>query len=95
MAASDQTLAHVSDLVRIELAQYLPASFVISEVASELLPDSEGNEYVRTRVIFEDDHPKLDPRVLNSFTLHITPLCEERGFERPIVTYANRSEIPV
>ena len=94
MAASDATLAHVSDLVRIELAKYLPEAFVIAEVTSQFLPTSEGDDYVRTTVIFEDEHPELDPRALNNFSLHITPLCTARGFDRPTITYTNRSEIP-
>ena len=96
MAISDLTLARVSDLVRTELPRYLPPDvFVISEIAPKVLPGPDEDEYVGVRVILEDGHPKLDPRVLNSFTLYITSLCEDRGLERPIVSYANRSEIPV
>ena len=94
MAASDPTLAHLSDLVRIELARYLSEDFVIAEVASEFRPSPEGDDYIRTRVIFEDDHPELDARALNNFSLHFNPLCTARGFDRPTITYANRSEIP-
>ena len=38
MTASDTTLAHVSDLVHIEIAEYLSDAFVIAEVTSEFLP---------------------------------------------------------
>ena len=95
MTISDQTLALVSEFVRIELTEYLSEAFVISEVTSEFLPDAEGNEYIRTTVTFEDNHPKLDGHTLNMFTSHITPLCAERGFDRPVVTYTNRSGILV
>ena len=94
MTASDTTLANVSDLVRIELAGFLSDAFIIAEVTSEFLPGPDGDDYIRTTVIFQDDHPELDPRVLNKFSLHIYPLCTERGFDRPIVVYADRSEIP-
>ena len=94
MNASQATLAHISDLVRIELAGYLSADFVIAEVTSESLPGPEGDDYIRTTVIFEDDHPELDARSLNKFSLRLDPLCEERGFDRPTIAYADRSEIP-
>ena len=45
MATSDKTIRpHVSDLVHIELAGYLPATFVITEVASEFLPGPDGDD---------------------------------------------------
>ena len=94
MTASETTLAHVSDLVHNELAGYLAGAFVIAEVASEFLPGPDGDDYIRTTVIFEDNHPELDARALNKFSLHIAPLCTERGFDRPTIVYANRSEIP-
>ncbi|MYC37858.1 MAG: hypothetical protein F4X66_13245 [Chloroflexi bacterium] len=94
MNASQATLAHISDLVRMELAAYLPADFVIAEVTSESLPGPDGDDYIRTTVIFEDDHPELDARALNKFSLRIDPLCAERGLDRPTIAYADRSEIP-
>ena len=94
MTVSVSDLPHVSDLVRMELAGYLSDAFVIAEVTSEFLPDPEGDDYIRTTVIFEDGHPELDPRALNKFSLHIDPLCAARGFDRPTIAYANRSEIP-
>ena len=94
MTASHAMLAHVSDLVRIELAGYLPDAFVIAGVTSELLSGPDGDDYVRTTVIFEDDHPELDARSLNKFSTQIDPLCKARGFDRPTIAYANRSEIP-
>ena len=95
MTIFDASLAHISDLVQIELAGYLSDAFVISEVTSESLPGPDGDNYIRTTVIFDDDHPELDARALNKFSLHIDPLCMERGFDRPTIVYANRSEIPV
>ena len=96
MTVSDLTLAQISDLVRTELPRYLPPdAFVISEIVSKVLPGSSDDEYIRTRVILEDGHPKLDGRTLNRFSLHISDLCTERGIDRPAITYANRSEIPV
>jgi hypothetical protein len=91
----DTLLAQVSDLVQIELAKYLSEAFPIAEVTSEFLPGADGEDYIRTTVIFEDGHPELDGRALNKFSLHIDPLCTERGFNRPAIAYANRSEIPV
>ena len=94
MTTSDTTLGHVSDLVHIELAGYLPGAFAIDEVTSEFLPGPDGDDYIRTTVIFQDDHPELDARALNKFSLHIEPLCTKRGFDRPTIVYANRSELP-
>ena len=94
MTASQATLSHVSDLVQNEIAGYLSEAFVIAEVTSEFLPSPDGDDYIRTTVVFEDDHPELDGRALNNFSLHIDPLCTERGFDRPTIVYANRSEIP-
>ena len=94
MNASHATLADVSDLVRMELAGYLSDAFVIADVTSELLPGPDGDDYIRTTVIFEDDHPKLDAHALNKFSSNIDPLCQARGFDRPTIAYANRSEIP-
>lgn len=94
MTASETTLSHVSDLVQSEISGYLSDAFVIAEVTSEFLPSPDGDDYIRTTVIFEDDHPELDGRALNDFSLHIDPLCTERGFDRPTIVYANRSEIP-
>ena len=94
MTTTDITLAHVSDLVRIELARYLSDTFVIADVTSEFLPGPDSVDYIRTIVIFEDDHPKLDARALNKFSLHIDPLCTERGLEKLTIAFANRSEIP-
>ena len=94
MNASQATLADISDLIRIELAGYLSDDFVIAEVTSESLPGPDGDDYIRTTVVFEDDHPELDARALNKFSLRIDPLCAKRGFDRPTIAYADRSEIP-
>ena len=94
MAACDATLLQVSDLVETELAKFLPDGFVISGVTSELLPDPDDREYIRTIVILEDGHPQLDPRTLNKFSQYLNPLCAQRGFDRPTIAYADRSEIP-
>ena len=72
-----------------------PTAYPIAEVTSEILRGANGEDYIRTTVILEDGHPELDGRALNKFTLHIAPLCTERGFKRPTIVYANRSEIPV
>ncbi len=94
MNAFQATLADVPDLVRMELAGYLSDAFVIADVTSELLPGPDGGDYIRTTVIFKDDHPELDARALNEFSTHIDPLCQARGFDRPTIAYANRSELP-
>ena len=95
MTTDKTLLAQVSDLVQIELAKYLPDAYLIADVTSETLPDANGEDYIRTTVILEDGHPELDGRTLNKFTLHIDPLCTERGFKRPTIVYANRSEFPL
>ena len=94
MTVDHSALTHISDLVRMELDGYLSDAFVIAEVTSESMPGPDGDNYVRTTVIFEDDHPELDARALNKFSLRIDPLCAERGFDRPTIAYADRSEIP-
>ena len=96
MAVSDLTLSHVSDLVSTELPQYLPPdAFIVSEITSKILTGSDDDEYIKTRVILEDGHPKLDGHTLNRFSLHISDLCIERGLDEPVIVYSNRSEIPV
>ena len=94
MTSANADLTHISDLIRIELAGFLSADFVIAGVTSEFLPGPDGEDYVRTTVIFEDGHPELDARALNRFSLCLDPLCAERGFDRPTIAYADRSEIP-
>ena len=94
MTASYADLAHVSDLVHIELSRCLSDAFVIVEVTSEFLPGPDGDDYIRTTVIFEDGHPDLDARALNLFSTHIGSLCKERGFDRPTIAYSSRSAIP-
>ena len=94
MQKADSTLYQVSGLVQAELAKYLTDDFVIDEVTSEFLENMEGELYIRTTVIFQDGHPRPDPRLLNSFSIDIEPLCAERGLQRPTVVYSNRSEIP-
>jgi len=87
-------LTPISDLIRIELVGFLSADFVIAGVTSEILPGPDGGDYIRTTVIFEAGHPELDARALNRFSLRLDPLCAERGFDRPTIAYADRSEIP-
>ena len=94
MTDPDATLAHVSDLVHAELAQYLSDDFVIAQVTGEFLPGADGEDYLRATVILEDGHPKLDPHALNKFSMHMNSVCRERGFDHPTIVYANRSEIP-
>ena len=95
MTTSVSDLPHISDLVHLELDGYLSDAFVIAGVTSEFLPGPDGDDYIRTTVIFEDGHPELDARALNKFSLYFDPLCIARGFDRPTIAYANRSEIPV
>ena len=94
MATPETTLVDVSDLVRSALPEYLGDAVAIAEVYSEFLPGPYGDDYIRTTVILEDDHPELDARTLNKFSLHIAALCMQRGFDRPTIAYANRSEVP-
>ncbi len=88
------TLAHVSNLVHAELAQYLSNEFVIAKVTSEFWPSPDGEDYIRVTVVLEDGHPKLDPHTLNKFSMHMNSLCRERNMDWPTIVYANRSEIP-
>ena len=62
-------------------------------MTSRFLPTKDGDEYVRTTVIPEDGHPKLDPHLLNRFAVIMSDLCSERGLDQPTIAYANRSEI--
>ena len=94
MTTCDATLLNISDLVQTELVKFLPDGFVISGVTSELLPDPDGEDYIRTIVILEDGHPEPDPRTLNKFSQYLYPICVQRGFDWPTIAYANRSEIP-
>ena len=94
MDAPETTLVHVSDLVRSALPEFLGAGIVIADVYSEFLPGPDGDDYIRTTVILEDDHPELDARTLIKFSLHIAALCMQRGLDRPTITYADRSEVP-
>ena len=94
MATCDATLLKLSNLVETELAKFLPDGFTISGVTSEILPDPDDRDYIRTIVILEDGHPQLDPYILNKFSQYLKPLCTQRGFERPTIAYADRSEIP-
>ena len=70
-----------------------PTAYPIAEVTSEILPGANCEDYIRTTVILEDGHPELDGRALNKFTLHIAPLCTERGFKRPTIVYAHISHM--
>ena len=94
MTTSTTPLEHLSDLVHTELNKYLKDQFVITEVRSEILPASEGEDYIRSTVILEDGHLELDPHTLNKFALHIESACAKRGFARPTIAYADKSEIP-
>ena len=94
MAAPETTLVDVSDLVRSALPEFLGDGIAIADAYSEFLPGPDGDDYIRTTVILEDDHPELDARTLNKLSLHIAALCRQRGFDRPTIVYANRSEIP-
>ena len=93
MTTCDATLLHVSDLVQTELAKFLPSGFLVSGVISELLPDPDGKDNIRTIVVLEDGHPELDPRTLNNFSQYLHPICVQQGFDRPTIAYANRSEM--
>ena len=95
MTTKTALLAEVSNLVKLEFGKYMSKDFPVADVTSEILTDAEGEEYVRTMVILEDGHPKLDGRMLNKFSMYMDPLCTERGFNSPTIVYANRSEIPV
>ncbi len=95
MAKDHKFLAEVSDLVQAELTKFLSEAFPIAKVTSEYLPGPDEEDYLRTTVFFEDGHAELDPRALSRFTRHMDKICTERGFYRPIIDYANKSEIPV
>ena len=94
MTASDPTLVQISDLVHTRVGDYLPDHTCIDRVTSEFLPAADGGEYVRTTVVLEDGHPKLDPRMLNEFFLTLHPLCTARGLDLPSIAYADKSELP-
>ena len=60
---------------------------------SELLPDPDGKDYVRTVAILEDGHPELDPGTLNNFYQYLYPIWVQQGLDRPTIAYANASEM--
>ena len=95
MTDPDATLAHVSDLVHAELAQYLPDDFVIDRGDLRIPGQAPTAKTISgTTVVLEDGHPKLDPHALNKFSMHMNSLCKERSLDWPTIVYANRSEIP-
>lgn len=93
MTVSDSTLVQISDLVHTKVGEYLPDHTCIDRVTSEILPTSDGEEFVRTTVVLEDGHPELNPRALNEFFLMLHPLCTERGLDLPSIVYADKSEL--
>lgn len=95
MTTDSLTLKQVSELVKSELPGYLTDEFVIDDVTSEFMEDMEGERYVRTMVIFQDGHPRPNPRALNRFQSDLKPRCDAEELYWPTVVYANRSEIPV
>ncbi len=94
MTMSAKTLLDISDLVRSELRGHLSDDVCIDRVTSEVLPTSDGEEYVRTTVVLEDGHPELDPYVLNEFSYLIHLICDTRGFNAPSIAYSDKSELP-
>lgn len=76
------------------LPEFLGDGIAIADVYSEFLPGPDGDDYIRTKLILEDDHHELDARTLNKFSLHIAAPCMQRGFDRLKIAYVNRSEVP-
>ena len=91
---TDSTLNYISYLVYSRLTGHLPDDVCIDRVFSEHLPTVDEDEYVRTTVVLEDGHPKLDPRVLNEFSRAIHTLCIDKGLRAPSIAYAIKSELP-
>ena len=61
--------------VRSALREFLGDGIAIADVYSEFLPGPDGGDYIRAKVILEDDHPELNARTLDKFSLHIAALC--------------------
>ena len=96
MTANPETLKNIANIIRSEVPKYLPAEFVIHDVTAENLPGPDYEDYVHIRVIFEDDHPKLDTQVLMRFRSEMGDLFEEcRIPHAPNISYADRSELPL
>ena len=94
MAANPETLGKISTVIRAELPKYLSYEFVIYDVKAQNRPGPDEEDYVHVRVILEDDHPKLDPRMLNEFSSEMHALFDHGGLDHdPVISYANRSEL--
>lgn len=94
MTADADTLIEISRVIRTELPKYLSSEFVIHDVTAQNRPGPDAEDYVHVRVILEDDHPRLDPYMMMSFSVEMHDLFEESGIDHsPNITYANRSEL--
>lgn len=94
MTANPETLEIISGVVRAQLPKYLSEEVVIYDVVAQNRPGPYDEDYVHVRVILEDDHPRLDPRKLNRFSLDMHDLLERSGIDHsPNISYANRSEL--
>lgn len=93
MTTTDSTLHHISDLVQTRVEGHLPDDVHVDRVFSEFLPTADEDEYIRTTVVLEDGHPKLDARLLNEFSRVIHTLCMDQGLRAPSIAYANKSEL--
>ena len=94
MTANPETLEKISGVIRTELPKYLSQEFVIHGVTAQNRPGPDDEDYVHVRVILEDDHPRLDPRMMMRFSSDMHTLFDQGGIEHPpVISYANRSEL--
>ena len=96
MTANPETLEKIAGIIRAELPRYLSSDFAINDVKAENRPGPDEEDYVHIWVIFEDDHPRLDPRRAMEFRSDMHTLFEQRGIGHPPnISYANRSELSI
>ena len=94
MTANPETLAKMSKVIKAELPKYLSEEFAIHDVTAQNQPGPDDEHYVHVRVILEDDHPKLDPRLMNRFNSDMYTIFDEVGIDHPPnISYANRSQL--
>ena len=93
MSISPETLATVSEIVRVELPKCLPESIRVHHVKSEVWMGYD-DDFIHVTVIYEGDRKDLDPKVLNEFDDEIEPLMVNIGISRvPPISYANLRDV--
>ena len=96
VTAKPETLEKIANTIRSEMPKYLSSDFVVYDVRAENGPGPDDEDYVHIRVIFEDDHPKLDIKVHMRFEHDMYDLFEQLEIpHNPNISYASRGEMNV